>query len=325
VAQPKRIILDTDPGVDDALAFLFALNHPAISVEAVTCVAGNVDLEHTVANGLALLELAGRTDIPLAAGAARPLSRPLRDAAYAHGQNGLNGVRLPRAAQRPVTEHAANLISDLSRRYPGEITLVAVGPLTNVALALMKDPGLASRLAEIVLMGGACFTYGNVTAAAEFNIWCDPEAAKYVYESGARITQVGLDVTHEARLERRHVNEMLARGPRPIAAFIEQVLAPSFERTEAMGMRGLAMHDPLTAAIVVAPDLVERRLLRVDVDVHSPLTLGMTLADTRPWRNREGDAPAPNVHVCTTVDGDRFARLYVDTICAGRMRTEEVG
>lgn len=310
---PKRIVIDTDPGVDDSLAIFFALAHPDLQVEAITCVAGNVALDHTLENALRLLELAER-EVPVAAGAARPLTRPLRDAAYAHGNNGLNGLVLPKGRLQPIKQGAVDLIIELSMRYPGEISLVAVGPLTNVALALLQDPELATRLKEIVLMGGACFTHGNITAAAEFNIWCDPEAAKVVYESGARITQVGLDVTHHALLTRSDVAELLSRKRGPVTEFIAQVLEPSFERTDAWGGSGLAMHDPLAMAILVEPGLVETQHLRVDVDVQSPLTLGITLADTRPWRHGRADQLPPNVHVCTGVDGKRFARLFIDTL-----------
>lgn len=307
----KRIILDTDPGVDDALAFLFALAHPELQVEAVTIVAGNVGLEHTVRNGLRLLELAGKAEIPLAVGASRPLLRYQGDAADVHGSNGMSGVELPEGPKRPVKEHAMDLIIDLSHRYPGEITLVAIGPLTNVAMALMKDPALAQRLKEIVVMGGACMTYGNTTTAAEFNIWWDPDAARIVYESGAHITQIGLDVTRHARLDQSHVAELLRRRPGQISQFVHDILESYFERAGAKGTPWINMHDPLTVAVVAQPDLVETQLLRVDVETQSPLTAGMTLADLRPYRPAE---PKPNVYVATKVDGDRFTRLYLDTL-----------
>jgi len=314
---PRRIILDTDPGVDDALALLFALSHPDICVEAVTCVAGNVSLPKVVRNGLGLLQLAGRTDIPLAAGADQPLARPLRDAAYAHGENGMNGLHLPAPSIQPVAQHAADLIIELSHRYPGQITICAVGPLTNLALALRKDPGLATRLDQILVMGGACFTHGNITAAAEFNIWCDPDAAQIVYESGARITQVGLDVTHHACLSRADVAELARRRPGPISDFVAALLAVSFERASAYHADRLPMHDPLTVALCVAPDLVETELMRVDIEVQGPLTTGMTVADRRPWRTLRSPVLPTNVYVGHRVDGVRFAQLFVDTVAAG--------
>lgn len=310
----RRLIVDTDPGVDDALALLFALAHPNLRVEAITCVAGNVSLDRVLRNALRLVHLADRPDVPVAAGATKPLARPLRDAAYAHGNNGMNGIELPDPpGLAPAATPAADLILDLSRRYPGELTLCAIGPLTNVALALQKDPTLATRLDQILVMGGACFTHGNVTAAAEFNIWCDPEAASLVYQSGARITQVGLDVTNQTRLTRSHATRLAERRG-PASAFIQELLAVSLERTRSLGLDGVAMHDPLTLAAAVDPTLLQTRLMRVDIEVESPLTLGMTLADRRPWRALEAEVLPANVHVAHQVDSERAIQLILATL-----------
>lgn len=309
------VVIDTDPGVDDALALLFALAHPAIRVEAITCVAGNVGLDLTVRNGLRLLNLVGRRDVPLAVGADRPLRRPFEDASYAHGDNGMNGVELPDpAGLAPARLSAPELIIELSKEYPGTLTLCAVGPLTNVALALQSDPGLAQRLGQILVMGGACFTHGNVTAAAEFNIWCDPDAAQIVYNSGARITQVGLDVTHHVLLTPEHVDAVVAGRSDPTSVFLRALTGASFAKARHLGRSAMAMHDPLTVALCAAPDLVATQFMRVDVEVESPLTLGMTLADRRSWRHLRPGALPENVHVAHQVDSDRFFQLYLPTM-----------
>jgi len=198
-AAPQRIILDTDPGVDDAMAIFLALRSPELKVEAITAVSGNVPLSFTLPNALRLVEIAGRPDVPVAGGAATPLVRRLVTAHYVHGNNGLGGVEFPEPKLKAVAEPAAELIHRVVHENPGEITIVAVGPLTNVATALKSDPGLAAKIKGIVVMGGS-LSGGNITPAAEFNFYVDPEAARMVFDAGVPLVMVGLDVTHKVLL-----------------------------------------------------------------------------------------------------------------------------
>src|SRR6266436_3315110 len=188
--SPFRVIIDTDPGVDDALALLLAMRSPELKIEAITAVAGNVPLELTLPNALRMVEIAGRTDIPVAAGAKGPLLRRLVTAAYAHGENGLEGAVFPEPTIKPVADPAAQVIRQIVRKYPGEVTLLPIGPLTNIASALNLDSELAGMVRGIVMMGGS-LSGGNITPAAEFNVYVDPEAARIVFQSGVPITMVG--------------------------------------------------------------------------------------------------------------------------------------
>ena len=217
-AAPRRVIIDTDPGVDDALAILLALRSPELQVEAITPVAGNVPLEFTLPNALKLVEIAGRTDVPVAGGARHPLVRKLVTGEHVHGNNGLAGVEFPEPKIKPVAESAPEMIRKIVKANPGEITIVAVGPLTNVALALRADPDLAAKIKAIVIMGGS-LSGGNVTPAAEFNLYVDPEAARIVFDAGVPLTMVGLDVTRKVLFtdERLKVMET-AKNPSGIAA-----------------------------------------------------------------------------------------------------------
>ena len=211
-----RLIIDCDPGIDDALALLLALASPELDVAAITTVAGNVSLDRTTANGLRVLELAGRSRIPLAAGCDRPLVRLAdRDASEVHGTDGLGGIALPAPAARVVDEHAVDLIARIVCEQP--TTVVAVGPLTNVAVLLARHPAAAARIEHLVVMGGSAIG-GNVTPAAEFNAWADPEAAERVFSSGIRTTVVGLDVTRRATLSRLEVDGIAAGGRVGLAA-----------------------------------------------------------------------------------------------------------
>ena len=210
---PRRIILDTDPGVDDALAIFLALRSPELKVEAITPVSGNVPLALTLPNALRLVEIAGRTDVPVAAGAATPLLRRLVTATYVHGDNGLGGADFPEPKLKPVSENAAQLICRMVRESPGQITIVGIGPLTNVATALKSDSDLAPKIKEIVVMGGS-LSAGNITPSAEFNFYVDPEAAKIVFDSGVPITMVGLNVTEKVLLGEQQIN-ILQYGNEP--------------------------------------------------------------------------------------------------------------
>src|SRR5437016_7789427 len=212
---PFRVVIDTDPGVDDALALLLAMRSPELKIEAITPVAGNVPLELSLPNALRMVEIAGRTDIPVAVGAKAPLLRRLVTAAYAHGENGLGGAVFPEPKIKQVAEPAAEFIRHIVRKYPREVTLITLGPLTNVATALNADPELAGMIKNLVMMGGS-LSGGNITPAAEFNIYVDPEAARIVFQSGIPITMVGLDVTRKTALTETHVQK-LESGQNPVS------------------------------------------------------------------------------------------------------------
>jgi inosine-uridine nucleoside N-ribohydrolase len=298
------IVIDCDPGHDDALAILLALASPEVELRAVTTVAGNQTLEKTTRNALMVLELAGRSDIPLAAGADAPLRRQLRTAADVHGETGLDGSNLPEPAKRPVDAHAAELLADAIE--PG-VVLVPTGPLTNVALLLERHPDVRGRLDRIVWMGGAT-ALGNVTPAAEFNAFVDPEAAAAVFTSGIPITMIGLDVTHRALFMTEHAERLRNTGTvgRAVAELADFFLRVHRER---FGFSGAPMHDAMAVAHVIDPALVATLECNVAIEAQSQYCDGRTVVDR--WQVL--DAPR-NVHVGIEVEAERFLELLVERI-----------
>jgi inosine-uridine nucleoside N-ribohydrolase len=295
------ILLDCDPGHDDAIALLLALGSPEVELRGVTTVAGNQTLEKTTANALRVLELAGRSDVPVAAGSPGPLVRELRVAANVHGETGLDGPDLPQPRGEPSGRHAVDFLAE---RLEGA-TLVATGPLTNVALLLERYP--EARPDRIVLMGGA-IAEGNVTPAAEFNIWADPEAAARVFESGLDVTMVGLDVTHEALVTGAHTELLRAAGR--IASVVAELLDfyGVFHR-EVYGFDGSPVHDAVAVAHVIEPTLLELRRLNVRVDVESELCRGRTVVDV--WRRTGLE---PNANVAVGIASERFLSLLLERL-----------
>jgi inosine-uridine nucleoside N-ribohydrolase len=273
---PFRVIIDTDPGVDDALALLLAMRSPELKIEAITTVAGNVPLELTLPNALRMVEIAGRTDIPVAAGARVPLLRRLVTAAYAHGENGLGGAVFPEPKIKPVATPAAEFIRQIVRRYPGEVTLITVGPLTNVATALNADPELAGMVRGLVMMGGS-LSGGNITPAAEFNVYVDPEAARIVFQSGIPVTMVGLDVTRKTSLTDQHVRQLEAEQ-NPVSQAAAKIGRNAIDHTRAQGfLVGPNMHDSLAVAAFLDPSILKWKDYYVDVETTGELTAGETL------------------------------------------------
>ena len=297
------ILLDCDPGHDDAIALLLALASPELELRGLTTVAGNQTLEKTTANAIRVLEFAGRADVPVAAGADRPLVRERFVAAYVHGETGLDGPDLPPAEGEPVNRHAADFLADKIRDANGAATLVPTGPLTNVALLLALHPD--ARPERIVLMGGA-IAEGNVTPAAEFNIWADPEAAARVFASGIDVTMVGLDVTHKALFTSAHIGRLAGR----VGEMVTELLRfyDRFHR-EVYGFDGSPIHDAVAVAQVMRPDLVETKHLNVEIDVESELCRGRTVVDL--WRRTERE---PNAHVGVDIDADGFLELLIERI-----------
>ena len=298
---PIPIVLDCDPGHDDAIALLLALASPEVELRGVTTVAGNQTLDKTTANAVRVLELVGREDVEVAAGAGRPLVREPFVAAYVHGETGLDGSCLPPARGAPVEQHAVDFLAE----RVGGITLVATGPLTNVALLLARHP--EARPERIVLMGGA-IAEGNVTPAAEFNVWADPEAAKRVFASGLPLTMVGLDVTHKALVRTEHKERLRAAGRvgRTVAELLD--FYDRFHR-EVYGFDGSPIHDAVALAHAFRPDLLETRELNVEVDCESELCRGRTVVDV--WR-RSGRAA--NAKVAVGIDSAAFVELLVERV-----------
>ncbi|MEO0944763.1 MAG: nucleoside hydrolase [Pseudomonadota bacterium] len=289
--MPRKIIIDTDPGQDDAVAILLALASPELDVLGLTAVAGNVPLALTEKNARIVCELAGRSDLPVFAGADAPLGRKLVTAEHVHGKTGLDGPPLPDPAMALQDGHAVDFVIEQLRAHPeGEITLVPVGPLTNIAMAFQKAPDIVGKVAEIVLMGGAYFEVGNITPAAEFNIYVDPEAAEIVFKSGVPLVVMPLDVTHKALTSRARVDAFAALGNetgRMVAGWTD-----FFERfdKEKYGSEGAPLHDPCTVAYLLQPDLFSGRHINVEIETQSPLTRGMTVADW--WRVTDRTANA---------------------------------
>jgi inosine-uridine nucleoside N-ribohydrolase len=275
-SQPARVIIDTDPGVDDALALLLAMRSPELKIEGITPVAGNVPLRITLPNALRMVEIAGRTDIPVAAGAAAPLMRRLVTAEAVHGENGLDGAVFPEPKIRPIAEPAAEFIRRVVRAHPGEVTLIPIGPLTNIASALRLDGELAKMVRGITMMGGS-LSGGNVTPAAEFNVYVDPEAARIVFHSGIPITMVGLDVTRKTTLTEEHVRTLEAHS-NPVSQAAAQIARRVIEHSRREGfLLGPNMHDPLAVSTFLDPSLVKLEKYYVDIETFGELTAGETL------------------------------------------------
>ena len=299
------VILDCDPGHDDAIALLLALASPEIDLLGVTTTYGNQTLEKTTANALRVLELAGRTDIPVAAGADRPLARELVVAAHVHGESGLDGPALPEASTSPATHDAVAFIAERIRGSDRPVTLVPTGPLTNIARYLETHG--SDGIDRIVLMGGS-IAEGNFTPAAEFNIWCDPEAAARVFSSGLDVTMIGLDVTHKAILGPPIEKRLRAAGR--IGTFVAELnvyFSRYHERT--YGWDGAPIHDAVAVAHVVRPGLVETRHRNVEIERDSELCRGRTVVDL--WRRTDR---APNAHVGVDLDSTAFFDLLVERI-----------
>src|SRR5690242_6148204 len=274
---PQRVIIDTDPGVDDAFAILLALNSPELKVEALTVVPGNVDGRQGLENALKILSLAGRCDVMVAGGAQHPLNQKLVTAQFWHGKNGLAGVELPASKCKADSRFGPDLIIDLVHKYPHEITLVPVGPLTNIALAVSKDPSIVPLVKEVILMGGS-ISGGNVDAAAEANIYNDPDAAQIVFNAGfASLTMVGLDVGNKTLLTDRQIAELEA-APAPMSHFVAQVGRFLLDLSRRFGETGTPMYDPLAMGVTVDPTLVTIRAMRVDVETRGQFTRGETVA-----------------------------------------------
>jgi purine nucleosidase len=273
-AAARKVVLDCDPGIDDAFAIAFGCGHPRIDLRGVTTVAGNAGLDATTGNALAVLEFLGRPDVPVAAGSAVPLLRPAIAARGVHGESGLGGARLPAPRRRPVGAHAVDFLIGQAAAAPGEVTLVATGPLTNVALAVRRHPPLVTQVAGIVIMGGSA-ARGNVTPAAEFNIACDPEAAAIVFGAGWRVTMAGLDVTLQARATAEVRDRLRALGRLGTG-----LLLPGLEgyRSTATG-DGQPVHDLCALALVAAPELFGCEPARVEVETQGRWTSGMTVTD----------------------------------------------
>lgn len=307
----RKIIIDTDPGQDDAVAILLALASPEeIHVLGITAVAGNVPLSLTQKNARIVCELAGKPATKVFAGCDTPIARKLVTAEHVHGKTGLDGPTLPDPEMELADGHAVDFIIDTLRAEPeGTVSLCPLGPLTNIATALTKAPDIASRIQEIVLMGGAYFEVGNITPTAEFNIYVDPEAAKIVFACGAPITVMPLDVTHKALVTKPRNDAFRALGT-PVGVAVAE-MTDFFERfdKEKYGSQGAPLHDPCVTAYLIKPELFTGRHINVEIETSSDLTLGMTVADW--WRvsGRE-----PNATFMGDIDADGFFDLLTERL-----------
>src|SRR5229473_84445 len=322
-AAPRRVIIDTDPGTDDAMAIILALNSPEFKVEALTVVPGNVVAKQGLENALKIVSLAGRCDVTVVGGAQHPLNQKLITAQFWHGKNGLANVELPPAKCKADPRFGPDFIIEMVHKYPHEITLIPVGPLTNIALAVLKDPSIASLVKDIVIMGGS-ITGGNVNGAAEANIYNDPEAAQIVFNAGWMVTMVGSDVGERTLITRKYLAELQSsHGPQN--DFIAKIADFYLTRSEKSGYSGAAMYDPLAVGIALDPTLGTLKEMHVDVETKGEFTRGETVANRRGSNENNvlhGDhyeiegvvVLKPNARVCVASDADRFLNLFFSRI-----------
>ena len=321
--SPQRVIIDTDPGIDDAMAILLALNSPEVKVEALTVVPGNVEASQGLENALKLASLAGHCDLAIAGGAQHPLNQKLITAQFWHGKNGLAGVELPPSKCKADSRFGPDLIIEMVHKYPHEITLIPIGPLTNIALAVSKDPSLVPLVKDIVIMGGS-ISGGNVNGAAEANLYGDPEAASIVFNAGWIVTMIGSDVGERTLMTRKYLSQLQAsRGPE--SDFIFKLGDFYLTRSEKSGYSGAAMYDPLAVATVIDPTLVTLKEMHVDVETKGEFTRGETVANRMGSNENnvlhgdhyeiEGVVDLkPNAKVCLASDADRFLQLFISRI-----------
>lgn len=301
------LLIDCDPGHDDAIAILVAIASPEVDVLGITTVGGNSGLENTTRNALTVLEVAGRTDIPVAPGCDHPLVRPLRIADHVHGKSGMDGPVLDPPTIEPIALHAVDFIAQTVAACPDPVTITPVGPLTNIALLLRRHPQVIDNIARVVLMGGS-IGLGNVTPAAEFNIWADPEAAAVVFDSPLDVTMVGLDVTHQARLGRSHGDRLRPTGR--TGAFVADLLEFFVQfHQRVYGLDSSPIHDAVAISEVIWPGLVETVSCHVAVETGSELTRGRTVVDR--W---SVTGNTPNAQVGIGVDSEAFASRLVERI-----------
>jgi inosine-uridine nucleoside N-ribohydrolase len=300
------LLIDTDPGVDDSMAILLAFASPEVQIEGLTTVFGNVGVDLTTKNALRLVELAGRPEIPVAMGAEKPLLRPFTGKGWmVHGRNGLGEIDLPEPAGQPDPRRAATFIIDTIMANPGEITLVPLGPLTNVALAVATEPRIAQNVKEVVLMGGAATVAGNASPVAEANIRNDPEAAHIVFHAGWPLTMIGLDVTQQSVMSPQYL-DALREANNPWTDFIHAITQHYLDFYRSQGIdTGMPVHDSSALAYVIDPTLFVTKHVYTDVDHQSEHHHGQTVPDWRGQREME-----PNVHVAVDVDSERFLDLY---------------
>jgi purine nucleosidase len=310
---PRKIIIDTDPGQDDAFAILFALGSPVeLEVVGITTVGGNVPLRLTALNALKVVELAGRPDIPVFAGCPGPMVRPLMTAEYVHGETGLDGADLPEPVTPLQAEHGVNwMVRTIMDAPEGEITVCTLGPMTNLAMAMTMEPRIIPRIREVVLMGGGFFEGGNATPAAEFNIYVDPHAAHKVFASGVPVTMAGIDCTYTAQMTPEWLGRLRATGKR---AAIEAANLADFFRiygSHKFPTEARPIHDACVTGYLLAPEIFEQKQCYVTVDIASPVTIGMTVVD---WWHVTGQGK--NCNVLRRIDPDPFFELMLERISA---------
>ena len=321
--SPRKVIIDTDPGTDDAMAILLALNSPELDVQAITVVPGNVTAAQGLENALRLVSLAGRCDVPVAHGAEHPLDQKLVTAEFWHGRNGLANIELPPPKCTADPRFGPDLIIEMVHKHPHEITLVPIGPETNIALAVSKDPSIVPLVRDVVIMGGS-ISGGNVNASAEANIYGDPEAAQIVFNAGWPITMVGLDVGNKTLVTRAHIAQ-LERTHGPENDFVAGVLKFLIDLSERYGAAGVQMYDPLAVGTAIDPAIVTTEAMRVDVETRGQFTRGETVAnrtntvernvshDGRLWIEAV-DPVTPNAKVAVDVNADRFINMFLRRI-----------